>query len=307
VSLTAADLAEPVRRAFEAPGPGWPGARHVSPDVLVAARTVDEIARGAFTLVLGEVHIGNTLLARYLIPHGPDGNDALMRACDLDLPEVRVAPVEARPLVTRADSMSWSARDFDLELGASKSWRPRGHVLRAADLVVEVEGDSLVVRDTTRDLSFDVIAFLEAYFTFMASNYFRPAPRGPHVPRVTIDGVVLCREQWRCAPEQLPFCGEGRGEQQFAAARAWARAAGVPRWVFAKIPEEPKPVYVDFDSPIYVEMFAKMMRKASSLTITEMLPSVEESWIPDAEAQTYTSELRMVAVDPVPWAKARES
>jgi len=30
---------------------------------------------------------------------------------------------------------------------------------------------------------------------------------------------------------------------------------------------------------------------------TEMLPDVEQSWLPDAEGRRYTCELRMVALD----------
>jgi hypothetical protein len=74
--------------------------------------------------------------------------------------------------------------------------------------------------------------------------------------------------------------------------------------VFVTSPLEPKPLFVDFASPIGVRIFAKIARRASadpagerSLTITEMLPGPNELWLPDAEGDRYTCELRMVAVD----------
>ena len=60
----------------------------------------------------------------------------------------------------------------------------------------------------------------------------------------------------------------------------------------------------DLASPTLVEMFVKLVRKASRLTVTEMLPSIEDTWVPDAAGDLYTSELRLVTVDPHPWRPA---
>jgi hypothetical protein len=300
VQLRSADLADAVHHAFAAPRPGWPNARHVSPDVMIAARSADAIARGDATFVLGEVHVGNTNVSRDVIPHGPE-TDFLMRATELDLEIARITPVTPRQQWTRAQNMTWSTRDYDVAQGTSRSWRPCDHILRAGDLVVEERGDTLVVRHRTRDLEFDLVAFFESYLFVASANHFKPAPRAPHVPRVTIDEVVIAREQWRLTREQLPAIDDERGPDQLARIHAWASALGMPRWVFVKIPEEPKPVFVDFASPIFVDMFAKLARRASSAVITEMLPGVEDTWIPDAEGNTYTSELRIVMVDPEPW------
>ena len=64
-----------------------------------------------------------------------------------------------------------------------------------------------------------------------------------------------------------------------------------------KVPEEPKPFYVDFDSAPFVEGFSRICRKASAATVSEMLPSPGETWLADAAGSTYTSELRVVARD----------
>jgi hypothetical protein len=80
----------------------------------------------------------------------------------------------------------------------------------------------------------------------------------------------------------------------------------VPRWVFVKTAEEVKPVYVDFDSTVYVEMLAKQLRGASSASLSEMLPTVEDAWVVDATGARYTAELRIAAVDPEPWQPERD-
>jgi hypothetical protein len=74
--------------------------------------------------------------------------------------------------------------------------------------------------------------------------------------------------------------------------------------VFVKSPEEPKPVYLDFDSPLYVDLFCRMARQAARLAVTEMIPAVDEVWLSDAQGDRYTCELRVAIVDPLAWSPA---
>ena len=68
---------------------------------------------------------------------------------------------------------------------------------------------------------------------------------------------------------------------------------------------EVKPFYVDFTSPIYVNVLAKMVRRANAaerlpdktITIVEMLPAHDDLWLTDHEGNRYTSELRLTWVD----------
>ncbi|MEV8156229.1 hypothetical protein AB0R11_27515, partial [Streptomyces fradiae] len=81
------------------------------------------------------------------------------------------------------------------------------------------------------------------------------------------------------------------------------RERDLPRFVFVVSPTEPRPFYVDFDSPVYVNIFAKAARRlarqdaGARLVVSEMLPTPEQAWLTDDEGRTYTSELRFVAVD----------
>ena len=87
---------------------------------------------------------------------------------------------------------------------------------------------------------------------------------------------------------------------------------GTPRVVFAKTPNEMKPFYVNLDSPISVEILCKTIRRLhessaadqtdQQVAFSEMLPSLKEAWLEDAEGNHYTSELRIAIVD----LKARE-
>jgi hypothetical protein len=72
----------------------------------------------------------------------------------------------------------------------------------------------------------------------------------------------------------------------------------------AKAPVERKPCYVDFDSPVYVDTLAKIVKQSGEsatpvgpISVTEMLPTLDQLWLVDAQGRRYTSELRLVAAD----------
>jgi hypothetical protein len=285
--------------AFAAPAPGWPSARHVAPDVMIAARGLDALRRGDLVPVIGEVHIGNKLLSLYGLQECPDPA-VWIAANDVDLGTGRVSPVESRRLAGRADTVHWSTGDLNVETGASRSWRPRHQILRAADLVVENHAGALIVLDRPSGRRFDIIAFFEQYLVALTSGHFKLQSASPRMPRVTIDGVIVSRAQWTFVSEDLSVA-RGDRAAQFETVRAWAREHGLPRYVFVRVPHETKPIYVDFESPLFVELMLTFVRKAAEITIVEMVPAPDETWLPDHDGKTYACELRLVAVDPVAW------
>lgn len=299
VQRRASALAAEVQRRFAATCPGWPSARHCSPDILIAAGP-GALARGDYAVILGELHTGfNTVYEPMFVKQHPHPGE-LIAARDLDLDRVCIAPVWSKA-ITRGDYYSMSPRDLDLESGDTRSARPREQVLPTGELVVDERDRNLEVRTRDGARRFDIIAFLEHHLiaeSFAAFSLTAPAPR---TPRVTIDGVVVARAAWRIAPATVAWPALDEPAARFVAARRWARSLGLPRWVFARTPEEVKPVYVDFDSAIYVEMLAKQLRGASLLALSEMLPTAEDTWLVDAGGARYTAELRLAAVDPEPW------
>ena len=300
VERSAAALRPAVLRAFAAPRPGWPAARHHSPDVLIAGDGVAAVNRGEFLAVLGEIHAGMNSLLVPAVPNAHGDPDAPFALRDLDVERACVAPVWSRRR-SRIDYYSRSRGDFDVELMAGRSWRPRSQVLALADLVIEDQGGALVVRTRDGRVAFDVIAFLEHHLLAASFSEFELLG-GRHTPRVVVDGVVLVRERWVVAAAELAFARARDATERFVQARQWARSADLPRRVFLKVPEETKPLFLDLASPTFVELAARMVRQASVVSISEMLPDLGELWLGDASGKRYTSELRMIAVDPEPWA-----
>lgn len=303
LQLASAGCRPRVDELFRAPGPGWPRARYHCPDLMIAATSADDIASGHFLAVLGEVHPGvNTLLAHVAFRLHPD-RDAFCAAYDADMERVCIAPIQTG--VNRAMNSPLSARHHHVEFGTVRSWRPRTQVHLAGDLYVEGAGDQLHVRSRIADLDHDIIAFMDQYLGAEAMSHFKLLPRRPHTPRVTVDQLVIARERWQLEPAELRALTEPAPEpERVKQVNAWARRLGMPRHVFVTVPHEPKPIYVDFSSPIFIDNFVRLIAKATALGVSEMLPGHGELWLPDADGNRYTCELRVAAVDPVPWSAA---
>lgn len=115
---------------------------------------------------------------------------------------------------------------------------------------------------------------------------------GAHTPRLTVDGVVIQREQWQMPAawvEEMVACKDDRARLR-SAARGWA-ALGLPTYVFAKFPGERKPILVCPDSPPLVRAFATMLEDKGSVMLSEMTPSPDQLWL-QSELGRHTGELR---------------
>ncbi len=301
VRRSCAELRDAVAAAFAAPCPGWPNARYHSPDLLIAADGLDAIARGDYQIVVGRFHTAmNALLTQVALEQHPRRED-LVEARELDGPQAGIAPVTAREQAGRADVCPVARHDFHLEIGPTRSWRPRHQVLAIADMFVEHDGDRLLVSSIDGRSEFDVVAFFEQDLTAACGGSFQVLASGAHTPRVAIDDLVVAREQWRFEPAALEFAHAATPFDRLIGAQAWRQQHGLPRWVFVAVPHEPEPLYVDLSSSLYVEVLARWARQAEAVHVSEMLPAHGQTWLADAAGQRYTCELRMAAVDPQPW------
>jgi len=300
VRRSSAELRAAADEAFRAPAPGWPSAREHCPDLLVAADSVEVLARGGGLFVLGELHVAlNTLVVPCCLQQSAKPEE-LVRAHERDLPRPRVAPVMPLDARNRAVLVSPSRHDLDVEMDATRSWRPREQVIAQSQLVLVEENDALTVRTRDGVHVFDVVEFFDQRLSNAVAAEFGVLPEAPHQPRVVVDELVIARETWRFPSQDLEWAGTPAPEL-FARARRWARQHGLPRFVFVKSSAEIKPCYVDLDSPTYVALLAKLCRGEAQLTVSEMLPAPAESWLPDAAGNRYTCELRWVALDAEPW------
>lgn len=308
VAYRASDLQERVQQRFAAPSPGWNAACYHSPDLLLNAKDVEAIRRGEYQVVLGELHIAmNTLqITAFLAQHPAPAE--ILQAAALDVPAPRVWPVlskeafaiyRLRPsLITPKDVYLVYTPDVCAPIATPAT------PLALSSLVVEERDGELVARTRDGLHCFPIIEVFAELLSRLIYGSFQLFPPHKHLPRITLDQMVVSREAWHFAPQELAFVDEKTPLERFIATRRWAHSHEMPRFVFVKVATEPKPCFVDFESPMYVEMFLKMVRQdmredpgAISLAITEMLPTPDRLWLQDSAGERYTSELRFVAVD----------
>ena len=307
INYDSKELKPRVLAAFDAPHTGWSYARYHAPDLMISAASAEAVRRGDYQFVLGEIHIAvNTLSASLFVAQHPSQQD-LFTAVESDFPEPRViatVPMSMRATSSRTRHVLESEKDFHLLLTHDSFAPPGSRTIPVASLVVEESAEGLVIRTHDDKVRFSIIEVVGDVLSSLVLNSFGILGPQAYQPRVSIDRLVVCRETWRFSAKVLDFAFVKEESDRFIAARRWSRAFDLPRFAFVKVPIERKPFYVDFDSPIYVGILAKMIRRtvdtgdpASEITVSEMLPGIDEVWLPDNEGRCYASEFRIVAVD----------
>ena len=303
-------LAERAKAAFDDARPGWRDAVYMSPDVQIAAASTEAICAGDFSLVVGDFHPGTMLMEQsFILEQHPDPAH-LRRLVVADVEPPRVFPVPS-PLLPRMSGRTFPgvalADDLCLLTGPDTYMPEAYHTVHLADLVVAdaEEGPVLATCDRAVEAPLEDAFWLHGFLPVLWD--YTPFPPAPHVERLTVGRAVLRRETWDVPAGAIewafPPATAGKGE-----ARAWAEGEGMPRRVFALAPGEIKPLYIDFESRSLTRVLARLVRhtaeaqgREETLRFTEMLPTPDQTWLLDADGNSYTSELRLVVVDMTRW------
>lgn len=297
VQVSSVDIADQVRAAFGGTRPGWTAARYFSPDLMIT---------DSGDLVLGELHVAsNTLGSSLFVNQHPEPAE-LLAATTVDHPDPRLLPVLPKEHRSRLSARIRHSlvRDEDYHVSLVDHTvdpaRPRT-VLSADVQVAEREGGLVAVLPDGAE--FDLADVFSHVLTTTVMDLFRLLPESDHAPRVTVDRMVVARETWRFSADELAFASDKSEARRFTLGRRWRAGRQLPRFVFVVSPTEPRPFFVDFDSPVYVAIFLKAVRRLGrtdplgKFTVTEMLPTPDQTWLVDDEGRGYTSELRFVAVE----------
>jgi len=302
-------LRQKVESAFPSPKRGWNYARYNSPDVMLSASSVEAIQRGDYQFVMGEFHVGtNTLNGMFFAAQHPCPQD-LFDYFEADMTEPLIIPVAPKFMITqRTYSVFESPKDYRLEFSSDPSGISGDRLVPIGSLVIEKDESGLLVRSRDGKKRFDILEPFGDMLSEKVANHFKLLPPLDHMPRVAIDNLVIARETWQLPASEMEFAFEKDESQRFLGARRWARLNGLPRFVFFKSPIEVKPCYLDFDSPILINIFSKIIRrtiesassddrigKARLITISEMLPTPDQVWLADRDGNHYTSEFRIVS------------
>jgi hypothetical protein len=284
--------AEVAAEAFADHGPAWPLSVYQSVDVQIAARDLDAIAAGDFLAVVGDFHPGNPLVQSLFLARHRDP-DHLRKLFHDDYGRPVVAPV-----FVRNPNMRHTSRNIP------DPAEPTDYVLRGPRISpIHVDGhrnvdvgDLRLVGRHVVDPSGDLRAPLTDLLSLpiFLSSMFTFSPIDPTGPRVTVGRTVLRRAGVETRVDERP--------EQPAELGEWGRGLGLPRRSFCRVDGEPKPVYVDFESPALTRNLHRMLGRAAEANadararFSEMLPAPEGCWL-EHDGERYTCELRLVFVD----------
>jgi hypothetical protein len=296
-------------QAFPGHPVAWSNARQHSPDIMIAAASPSEVQRGNFLLVLGELHLANnTLEGRLFVEQHPEPA-RLIAAEQADHGARRIVSIPAKdfPAVTSRASppsavlgpgqLYWSSAITDsLEPPESDP------VLPGAAMTVARRGDDLVVQLMPSGTELDFFEVIGDIMSGVAANAFQPVAPAVHQPRITIDRLVLSREQWVFGVADSGWAFVKDEQARYHLARRWRREHHLPERVFFRVPVEVKPMAADFRSIALINLFAKHVRQTKAAgyaeySVTEMLPDLDQLWLADHAGRRYSSELRFVAFD----------
>jgi Lantibiotic dehydratase, N terminus len=304
------DIAGEVHRLFAADAPSWSSGRYHSPDIMVAAASIDAMNRGDFLLVLSELHLGfNTVESRALVEQSPDPGRLLMMA-EAIAAGTRILPVAPRawgavtartspPSALVSPAFTYYAISDD-----DVSDLP-GPVLPLGALEVGRDGADLVVRVGERTLVYPLAEVVGDYLSRVAVNAFQLLPPARHTPRITVGRLVVARESWRVPIRNCDWIHQLDERRRYVQMRQWVARLGLPRHAFFSVAIETKPVYVDFTSITLTSNLAAVLRRMARerpdgvVLLSEMLPDAGGVWLSDTAGNTYTSELRMVVSEHV--------
>lgn len=270
-----------------------------SPDILLAAANEAALAAGDFRVVLGEIHHGVQPVGWMLLfADDPQAWQDAITACLPPSTEhirpanlvlgrrMKTAPPEFPGPSIQASAFSERAQQFDLSSLCVERRNGQlclGHV---------DEKDGFMFYPP----SYGVPDTLYAPFAAFSYPLVRAVPLQleHHTPRIEIGDIIYQRERWDLATTAVPgLPNQGASLDLLIAFAVFRQRFGMPERVFVRTPTEPKPVYIDFQNALALELLVHLASQSETITFVEMCPNSDELWLHDGDGR-YCSELRTV-------------
>jgi len=168
-------------------------------------------------------------------------------------------------------------------------WTACSRVVSVSELLVD--GDTITDRERSFRAPVHMLFWVPMFVATVVS--YEPFPSDEPMERITVGRTVFRRESSRMSVGDCPTDPPALSD--------WARDHGMPRRVFVRMPDEPKPTYLDMESTVLARIFCRQVRRRAEtpeqiVAISEMLPLPEDCWL-ELDGERYTSELRIAAVD----------
>jgi len=285
--LTAEDC-HVVRRKFDYPK--FDEYTYPSADLQLAAESVAAVARGEYQWVLAELHPPAALLHHGFYWSCPD-KPALSQALEAILfrqPSFQFGFFAADFTASTAVRLFEALPDLTYFVAPQRGL-PGWQMIAPAETEVFINPQNNDVALRERGSHRYLGSFARAFIIPLGFHPFSFS-LGAHTPRLRCGKIVVQRETWTVALEELgagDFTGVWR--DLVVAVERLRAARQLPRHVYIRPSEralrrsgaegrdkDTKPVFIDFESYLFLEIFHRWLTKAGELEVTEMLPTPDQ-------------------------------
>jgi len=280
-----------------------------SADLQLAATSTDAIVRGDYRWILAELHPPIAMLHHCMFWSCPD-KAALGRALTrtaFGRPNFHfgffAADFTAHTTVRLFDAMP-ELSNFVAPQRANPKWRK----ISPADAEVYVDETTGDVCARKIDNQEHLGSFARAWVIPLG---FHPFQFGiaPHTPRLRCGKVIVQRESSTISASDLPPGNyTGVSGALVVAVEKLRAQKNLPRFVYIRPTEQAlrrsgvegrdkdtKPVFVDLESYLFLEIFHRWLMKAGEIEVTEMLPAPEDLFWKEKDGR-HSFELRTLIV-----------
>ena len=280
-----------------------------SADLQLSAKNPEAVSAGDYQWILAELHPPAALLhhgAYWSCPDKSTLNSAFAQT------------IAGKPSFHfgffAADFTSHTAvRIFDAlpefsNFVAPQRGNPKWRTVAPADAEVYVDqtsGDVCVRKIGSREF---LGSFARAWLIPLGFHPFQFG-MSPHMPRLRCGRVIVQRRSWTVSHDELgPGNYTGVSRDLVLAMERLRSKKGWPRYVYIRPTEQvlrrsgaqgrdkdTKPVFVDLESYLFLEIFHRWLAKAGELEVTEMLPDPDHLFWPESDGRR-TFEMRTLIV-----------
>ena len=261
-----------------------------SADLQIASKSVEAVALGEYQWTLAELHPPVALLHHGFYWSCPDKAElgralaSTMEGCPSFHFGFFAADFTATTSVCMLDAIPER-----VSFVAPQRGNPRWRIIPPAAIEVYVDDGSGDVCLRTRGSHEYLGSFARAWVIPLGFHPFHFG-RAPHMPRLRCGRVIVQRRSWTVTFDELgpgDYTGVSRdlvlAIERLRAAKEW------PRYVYIRPSEQAlrrsgaegrdkdtKPVFIDFESYLFLEIFHRWLTKAGELEVSEMLPDPDD-------------------------------
>lgn len=261
-----------------------------SADLQLAAKSVEAVNRGEYQWILAELHPPVALLHHGFYWCCPDKGQLgeMLAATTFGCPNfhfgIFVADFTATTSVHLFDAPVGACRFVAAQRG-NPAW-PTVHPAEAEVYVDEPSGDVCARRIDTREY---LGSFARAWIIPLGFHPFQFG-MAPQMPRLRCGKVIVQRRAWVVINDEFGaghYTGVSR-DLVVSVERLRAKR-DLPRFVYIRPTEQAlrrsgaeardkdtKPVFVDLESYLFMEIFHRWLNKSGELEVTEMLPAPDD-------------------------------